>query len=379
VETPRRTLDIRPVPLVDLGRTHHSLKEGLLADISALIDTGAFTNGEAVGEFEQEFADYCGTRFCVGVGSGLDALRLALLAAGIEPGDEVVVPANTFVATFEAVTQARAVPVVVDVTETDYNMDVRAAEAAITERTRFLLPAHLYGQMADMGSLKQIVVDRDLRIVEDACQAHGAVRDGMRAGAAGDAGAFSFYPTKNLGALGDAGAVVSDDVDLVDRVRALREHGQRIKNHHEVEGFTSRLDTIQSLALLRKLPLLDRWNEQRIHAASLYEQSLTGVGDLRLPPTARGSSPVWYVYVVRTAAPDDLGEFLARRGVATGRHYPQPAHLSPAFSWLGHDQGSFPVAEQLARELLSLPLFPGISERELEAVVEAVIEFFQHA
>jgi dTDP-4-amino-4,6-dideoxygalactose transaminase len=380
VHRPHDLLDAQiSVPFADLGRAHRSLKERLLADFSTLIDEGDFINGRAVGEFEQKFAAYCGTSLCVGVGSGLDAIRLALLAGGIEPGDEVVVPANTFVATFEAVTQAGAVPVVVDVTEVDYNIDVAAAETAITQRTRVLLPVHLYGQMADMRPLQQVALRHSIRIVEDACQAHGAARDGLRAGAVGNAGAFSFYPTKNLGALGDAGAVVSNDVALADRVRALREHGQRVKNNHEFEGFTARLDTIQALALLQKLPLLDRWNEQRADAASFYGNGLNGVGDLGLPPTAVGSSPVWYAYVVRTSEPEQLAEFLARRGIATGRHYPQPAHLSPAFSWLGHRRGSFPVAERLAGELLSLPIFPGISERELEAVVEAVSEFFRQA
>src|SRR6266508_5353883 len=238
-----------PVPFLDLGPLHQELKEGVLAAIGELIDSGEFTNGGQVAEFETAFARFCGVRHCVGVSSGLDALRLGLLAAGTEAGDEVLVPAHTFVATLEAVTQAGGVPVLVDVGETDYAIDVAAAEAAVGPRTRFLLPVHLYGQLADMGGLTELAERAGLRIVEDACQAHGARRDGRAAGASGLAGAFSFYPAKNLGAMGDAGALVTSDEDLAGVARALREHGQRSKYEHEREGYTARLDTIQAIVL----------------------------------------------------------------------------------------------------------------------------------
>jgi dTDP-4-amino-4,6-dideoxygalactose transaminase len=367
----------RAVPFLDLAPSHEGLKADLLAAISDLIDTGAFTNGPAVGEFERAFAEYCGTDYCVGTASGLDALRLALLAAPLEPGDEVVVPAMTFVATLEAVTQAGARPVIADVRADDYGLDPAAAEAAITPRTRFLLPVHLYGHLADMHGLRAVAERHDLAILEDACQAHGAERDGLRAGAAGDVAAFSFYPGKNLGAFGDAGAVVTDDERLAERIRALREHGQRAKYLHDVEGYTSRLDTIQALVLLEKLPLLDEWNDERRAAAELYSAALEDVGDLRLPAVDDGSEPVWHLYVVRTKRREALAAFLAERGIATGRHYPDPPHLTLAYARLGYRLGDFPVAERLADEALSLPIFPGITEWQLETVVDAIADFFR--
>jgi dTDP-4-amino-4,6-dideoxygalactose transaminase len=364
------------VPFLDLAPMHARIKEGLLRDVGELLDTGAFTNGPAVAEFERAFADYCGAGHCVGVGSGLDALRLGLLATGLEPGQEVVVPAATFVATLEAVTQAGGVPVVADVSEEDYCLDAGAASAAITARTHSLMPVHLYGQMADMRALLAVADARGVAVVEDACQAHGAERDGLRSGASGTAAAFSFYPGKNLGAAGDGGALVTSDPATAVRVRALREHGQTAKYVHAFEGWTARLDSIQALVLSRKLPLLDEWNEERRAAARFYGEALTDVGDLRLPPVAEGSDPVWHLYVVRTAAPEALATFLRERGIGTGRHYPDPVHLTEAYERLGHRPGSFPVAEALSRECLSLPMFPGITEAQLTAVADAIGAFF---
>jgi dTDP-4-amino-4,6-dideoxygalactose transaminase len=363
------------VPFFDLSPSHAELKAGILDDMAELIDQGAFTNGPHVAAFEEAFAAYCGTSECVGVASGLDALRLALVGAGIREGDEVIVPAMTFVATLEAVTQAGGRPVVVDVGESDYCLDVEKVADAIGPATRFVLPVHLYGQMTDLRSLERIAASPGLRIIEDACQAHGATRDGVRAGAGGVAGAFSFYPAKNLGAFGDAGALVTRDAGLAGRVRALREHGQRAKYRHDLEGYTARLDTIQALALLHKLPLLDTWNEQRRAAAELYT-ALEGVGDVRLPPVPTGSEPVWHLYVVRTATPDLLASHLGERGIRSARHYPEPAHLTAAYAWLGYERGAFPVAEALAAECLSLPLYPGISEEQVERVVDAIQDYF---
>jgi dTDP-3-amino-3,4,6-trideoxy-alpha-D-glucose transaminase len=364
------------VPFVELGAVHDRLKETILSDVASLIERGDFVNGSAVVELERAFADYCGSAYCVGVSSGLDALRLALLSAGIKPGDEVVVPAQTFPATLEAVTQAGGTPVVADVSESDYNLDPVAAEAAVGPRTRFLLPTHLYGQLADVSGLRRLADRYALQIVEDACQAHGAKRDGIGAGTCGLAAAFSFYPTKNLGALGDAGALVTDDDALTEHARALREHGQYRKNEHAREGYTARLDTIQALVLLRKLPLLDAWNDERRRAARFYTEALEGVGDLRLPPVPAGSVPVWHLYVVRTARPDRLATFLNGRRIGTGRHYPQPPHLAPAYARLGYRRGSFPVAERLSSEAVSLPIYPGLSEARLTAVVEAIRDYF---
>lgn len=364
------------VPFVDLSSSTEAVRSGLLADVAELLDGGAFVNGPAVEAFEREFAAACGRRFGVGTASGLDALTIGLRALGLEAGDEVVVPAMTFVATFEAVVHARGRVVVVDVGEDDAGLDPAGAAAAVGPNTRFLLPVHLYGQMADMRALGSLAAKHGLTILEDACQAHGAERDGLGAGAAGAAAAFSFYPSKNLGAMGDAGALVLDDEDAASTARAIREHGQTSAYHSARVGMTSRLDTLQALVLLRKLPLLERWNAERAQAASFYGEALQGVGDLRLPARVAGARHVWHVYQVRTRDPEALGAYLAGRGIGTKRHYPEPPHLSAAFADLGHPAGSFPVAEAIARETLSLPLFPGITEEQLAAAVNAVVDFF---
>jgi dTDP-4-amino-4,6-dideoxygalactose transaminase len=364
------------VPFLDLSPVNAALKDPLLSAIGDLIDAGAFTNGPAVASFEQAFAAFCGVECCVGVASGLDAIRLGLLATGLEPGDEVVVPAATFVATLEAVTQAGGVPVVADIGECDYCLDPDAASAVVGSRTRTLLPVDLYGQMADALRLQALAERHDLFVLEDAAQSHGAERDGVRAGAAGDAAAFSFYPGKNLGAFGDAGALITPDPDVAARVRALREHGQTAKYVHAFEGWTARLDTIQAVVLVHKLPRLEEWTEQRRTAARFYDEALAGVGDLVLPPVAEQSSPVWHLYVVRTADREVLAMFLREHGIGTGCHYPDPVHLTAAYAWLGHRPGAFPVAEALARECLSLPMFPGITEAQLTAVADAVRAFF---
>jgi dTDP-4-amino-4,6-dideoxygalactose transaminase len=370
--TPVAATTTPTVPFLDLRPSNDSLKQTLLAAFDELIDAGAFTNGPAVAEFESAFAAYCRRSECIGVASGLDALRLALIASGLQPGDEVIVPANTFIATLEAVSQAGGVPVVVDVSDDDLNMDPAAAHAAITGRTRFLMPVHLYGQMADMRRLAELGVP----IVEDACQAHGAGRDGALAGELGVAAAFSFYPGKNLGAFGDAGALVCDDVELAETVKALREHGQRAKYRHDLAGFTSRLDTIQAIVLRWKLPLLRTWNDERRAAAAFYSAALADVGDLELPPVASGSDPVWHLYVIRTDDPAALADHLRTGSIGCGFHYPEPVHLSAAYRHLGYQPGSFPIAERAAARALSLPIFPGITEPQLEAVAERVRSYF---
>jgi dTDP-4-amino-4,6-dideoxygalactose transaminase len=375
--TERAHTGARPsVPFLDLRPMHAPIQDEVLADLGRVLESGAFVNGPQVAEFERAFAEYCGTEHCVGVASGLDALRLAFLAAGLEPGGEVIVPANTFVATLEGVTQAGLVPVPVDVLDDDYGLDPAAVAAAATDRARAIVPVHLYGQMADMAALRVLAERRGLAVFEDAAQAHGATRNGLRAGTCGLAAAFSFYPGKNLGAMGDAGALVTDDGALAERTRALREHGQRRKYVHEWEGYTARLDTIQAVALLHKLPHLDGWNEERRQVAAWYGHGLAGVGDLRLPRVPAGSEPVWHLYVVRTAAPEQLGDFLRERGIGTGRHYPTPVHLAPAYASLGYCEGAFPVSEALARECLSLPIFPGMTESQAAAVVDVVVEYF---
>lgn len=364
------------VPFLDLRPVHEPLGEAILADIAELLETGAFTNGPAVAQFEERFAAYCATEHCVGLASGLDALRLALIAAGVGPGDEVVVPAMTFVATYEAVSQAGATPVPADVSAVDYCLDPDAAAAAVGPATRALLPVHLFGQMARLTALAEVAAASDLLVLEDACQAHGARRDGALAGSVGFAGAFSFYPGKNLGAWGDAGALVTDDADLADRVRALREHGQRRKYEHDVPGWTARLDTVQAIVLGHKLRELDRWNGERRALAGRYAEALEGVGDLVLPWAEGPDAHVWHLYVVRTADPVGLAEFLRERDIATGRHYPVPPHLTDAYGGPERREGAFPVAEALARECLSLPLFPGLMEEQQERVVDGLRAWF---
>jgi dTDP-4-amino-4,6-dideoxygalactose transaminase len=373
-----RPLNHLYVPFVDLGPANGAVKQRVLDRIGATIDRGDFTNGHAVKEFERALADHSGRRHCVAVSSGLDALRLSLLASGLAPGAGVIVPAMTFAATFEAVIQAGGTPVVADVAEDDYNLHVGETERAVAEGATHMLPVHLYGQMADMRGLSSVAERHRLQIVEDACQAHGARRDGLAAGSVGRAAAFSFYPAKNLGAMGDAGALVTDDDTLAERARALRVHGETRKYHHDYVGYTARLDTIQAIVLLEKLPLLEKWNRERRAAAQFYTDALAGLEHLglRLPPDPRRSDSVWHLYVVRSSKPQQLAAFLADRGIQTGRHYPEPPHLAPAYRNLGFGPGDFPVAEALASEGLSLPLYPGISEAQLAHVCEAVRNYF---
>jgi dTDP-4-amino-4,6-dideoxygalactose transaminase len=368
-----------PVPFLDLATVHAPLKRELLAAVEAAIDASAFVNGPAVQSFEQAFARFCGVDHCVGVASGLDALRLGLIALGVRPGDEVVVPAMTFAATVEAVLQVGARPVIADIRDDDFGLDVRSVERALGSATRVVVPVHLYGQMADVGGLLRLVERRRLLVLEDACQAHGAERDGARAGSFGTAAAFSFYPGKNLGALGDAGALVTPHEAVAERVRALREHGQTEKYHHRHVGYTARLDAIQAAVLERKLPHLPGWNESRRRAAALYMELLDGVGDLRLPATQPGSSHVWHLFTIRTADPGALAAFLSERGIGSGRHYPVPMHLTAAFASLGYGPGDFPVAEAVARETLSLPLYPGIPDEAVAHVARTVRAWFDGA
>ena len=374
---PTDTVDLQThVPFVDLGPVTRSVRGDILDDLADLMDRGAFVNGAPVEEFEAAFAESCGSTHCVGLASGLDAIRLALAALDVGPGDDVIVPAMTFVATFEAVAQVGATPVPVDVGEDDFCLSPEGTAAALTERTAALVPVHLYGQMADMTALGELARRHGLRVVEDAAQAHGATRDGLQAGASGDAGAFSFYPSKNLGAMGDAGALVTDRDEIAVRVRALREHGQTGKYRSSYVGWTSRLDAFQAVVLSHKLPLLEGWNEQRREAARAYDEALREVGDVRTPEIVPGATHVWHLYTIRTADPEALAGHLGERGIATGRHYPEAPHLSRAFAELGHPRGSFPVAEAVARETLSLPLFPGITDGQVAQVVSAIEAFF---
>jgi len=365
------------VPFVDLSPASEAVREQVLQRVGELLDRGDFINGAAVEEFEQAFADYCGIRQCVGMSSGLDALRLGLTATGLEEGAGVVVPAATFAATFEAVLQAGGRPVVADVGEADYNLGSATLAGVATDGCTHLLPVHLYGQLSDMRAIASFAAERGLTVLEDACQAHGASRDGIRPGERARAAAFSFYPAKNLGAMGDAGALVTDDEEVAVLARALRSHGETSKYHHVHVGYTARLDTVQALMLAEKLPLLDEWNELRREAAQYYTRELAGLDAVTIPTVPEGSNPVWHLYVIRVADPVALAAFLADRSIQTGRHYPEPPHLSQAYSHLAYREGSFPVAEALGRECLSLPVFPGMREEQLEAVAAGVEAFFR--
>lgn len=365
-----------PVPFLDLLALHRDLRDDLVEDLVELIESCAFVNGPAVEQFETAFAAYCGSTEAVGLASGLDALRLGLVGAGVQPGSEVIVPAMTFVATWEAVSQIGAVPRPADISELDYCLDPDAVGAAVTPSLAAIVPVHLFGQMADLVALERIAARHGLPLVEDAAQAHGAEREGRRAGGSGHVAAFSFYPAKNLGALGDAGALTTSDPSVAARVRALREHGQREKYVHDEIGWTARLDTFQAAVLSRKLALLDGWNAQRRTIAAHYLESLDGVGDLVLPPVVESEGHVWHLFVVRTSDPTGLADRLRSDGIASGRHYPQAPHLSNAYASLGLSAGAFPVAERLARACLSLPMFPGMQESQVERVVESINAWF---
>jgi dTDP-4-amino-4,6-dideoxygalactose transaminase len=371
---PEQTL--QAVPFNDLAGLHAPFKEDALAAFDKLIDRSEFGVGTTVGQFEAAFARFCGADECIGLSNGLDALRLLLQSTGIGPGDEVIVPAMTFIATFAAVSQLGAVPVPVDVTWDDYGLDASALEAAAGPCTRAVVPVHLYGQLADMAAIDAVGARLGLPIVEDACQAHGASRAG-RTPAEGTVGAaFSFYPGKNLGAMGDAGAVITSDAGVAEQIRLLRVHGERMKYRHERIGWTARLDAFQAAVLTLKLRHLAEWNTERRTIAALYSELLDGVGDLGLPPVSPESEHVWHLYVVRTADPAALAGHLLSRGVSTGRHYPEPPHLTKAYAHLGHRAGSFPVAEELARTGLSLPIFPGMTQAQVEYVTGGITEYF---
>jgi dTDP-4-amino-4,6-dideoxygalactose transaminase len=347
-----------------------------IAAVTEVLESGMLAGGRRVAELEERFAAFIGAKHAIAVSNGTVALMCIFEGLGLTPGDEVITVGHTFNATISSILYTGATPVFVDIERDTYVIDAARIEAAITPRTRAICPVHLFGLPADMDMIVAIADRHGLEVVEDACQAHGAERDGLRAGAAGDAAAFSFYPGKNLGAIGDAGALVTDDFELAEVVRALREHGQFVKYEHALQGYTARLDTIQAAVLLRKLPMLDAWNRSRSATAALYRELLAGLGDLHLPSVPPGSLPVWHLFTVRTAHREELVTFLGEAGIGTGRHYPYPPHLCPAYAHLGYTRGAFPVSEAIARESLSLPLYPGISARQVEAVCSAVEEFF---
>lgn len=362
---------VEPVPFFDVRRQHRALGDEVAAVWSDLVADGAFTGGPEVDRFEAEYAAFVEVDHAVGVANGTDALQLALTALGIGPGDDVLTVSHTFVATVEAIVHTGARPVFVDVDRATGTMDPRLVEAALTPNTKAILPVHLYGQAADMGPLMDIARAHGLFVVEDACQAHGARYRGKPVGSFGDAAAFSFYPSKNLGAAGDGGAVTTNDEAVAARVRALREHGQYAKNTHELCGFTSRLDTVQAAFLRIKLPHLAAWNESRRRLAERYDSELSG-GALGLPERADDRTHVYHLYAVRHPQRDAMRAALLDRGVQTGSHYPTPVHLQAAYRHLGYAEGSLPESEAWAAEVLTLPMFPELTGAEVDRVCEAV-------
>jgi dTDP-4-amino-4,6-dideoxygalactose transaminase len=363
-----------PVPFLDVGAPYRELRAPIDAAVRRTLESGWYLLGEELAAFERAFAAYAGAKHCVGVANGLDALHLSLRALGVGPGDEVIVPSNTYIATWLAVTQVGATPVPVEPDDRTYNLDPALVEAAVTPRTRALLPVHLYGQPAAMDPLREIAARRGLVVLDDAAQAHGARYRGRRVGALADATAWSFYPGKNLGALGDGGAVTTDDDGVAERVRVLRNYGSRVKYVNEVPGYNSRLDDIQAAVLAVKLPVLDAWNARRARQAARYLDALAG-GPWTLPHVAPDAEPAWHLFVVRTAERDALQRFLAARGVGTLVHYPIPPHRQQAYGDLRHAPDAFPIARRMADEVLSLPIGPHLSDAQQDRVVAAMAEF----
>jgi dTDP-4-amino-4,6-dideoxygalactose transaminase len=362
------------VSFLDLRAQHAEIEQELESAFRRVLHSGWFILGEEVSAFEREFAAYCGVKHCVGVANGLEALHLILCALGVGPGDEVIVPSNTYIATWLAVSQCGARPVPVEPDERTFNVDPSLVEAAITGRTRAILPVHLYGQPADMDPINAIAKKHGLAVVEDAAQAHGARYRGRRTGALGKAAGFSFYPGKNLGALGDAGAVTTDDDALAEKVRVLRNYGSRVKYQNETRGFNSRLDEVQAALLRVKLARLDQWNKARRAIATTYLRELEHSG-LRLPSFADEIEPVWHIFAVRSSRRDALQRHLAESGIGTMIHYPIPPHLQPAYADLRLRQGALPVSERIHREILSLPLWPGMQDSAITSVCAAARAF----
>lgn len=363
------------VRLLDVGATYHDLKKEMDAAYRRVMHSGWYIQGRECEAFEQEYAAYCGVEHCVGVGTGLDALTFILIGLGIGAGDEVIVPANTYIATWLAVTHSGAIPVPVEPDIRTYNIHPGKIEAAITKRTKAVLPVHLYGQPADMSRIKRIADSYELKVVEDAAQAHGALCRCKKVGSIGDAAGFSFYPTKNLGAFGDGGCVTTNDCALADRIRVMRNYGSRVKNQNEMRGFNSRLDEIQASFLRAKLRTLDDWNSRRRQVAKRYLRRLKTVGHLVLPHVPEWTVPVWHLFVVRHPARDALRECLREDGIESLIHYPIPPHMSEAFSDLGHSKGSYHVSEQIADEIVSIPMSQNLTLRQQESVILSIQRF----
>lgn len=364
------------IPFLDLKAAYTELKSELDAAYCRVMESGWYILGQEVEAFEGEFAVYCGAQHCIGVGNGLDALHLILRGYGIGPGDEVIVPSNTYIATWLAITFAGAIPVPVEPLERTHNLDPGRIEGAITPQTRAIVPVHLYGQPADMDPILKIAGQYGLKVIEDAAQAHGAQYKGHRVGGLGNAAGFSFYPVKNLGALGDAGAVVTNDQELAGKVRAQGNYGSRTKYYHEVKGVNSRLDALQAAFLRVKLKHLEEWNTRRRACARRYLEGLADISELTLPYVPEWAEPAWHLFVVRHLRRDSLQKHLTKSGIGTQIHYPVPPHLSEAYAEEGWKVGDFSMSERLANTVLSLPMGPHLESSLQDEVIDSVKQYF---
>ena len=359
------------VPFLDLRATYAELQLEIDVAIKHVLDSGCYILGEEVNLFEQEYATYCKAEYCAGLASGLDALHLALLALEVGEGDEVIVPSNTYIATWLAVSQCGATPIPVEPDISTYNIDPVGIEAAITSRTKVILPVHLYGQPADMDAILAIAHKHGLKILEDGAQAHGARYKAQRIGSHGDIVAWSFYPGKNLGAYGDGGAITTNNEDIIERIRVLRNYGSKEKYINDVRGFNSRLDPIQAAILRVKLKVLDKWNSRRAEMAQRYQNELAN-NEVKIPFVPKWAEPAWHLYVVQHPRRDELQSYLRDAGIATLIHYPIPPHLQQAYASAGFARGQFPIAEQMARQLLSLPIGPHLTEQQQNYVISRI-------
>ena len=364
------------IPFVDLGAQYRSIEKEVQDAMRQVMESSGFILGAPLVKFEQDFARYVGTKHCIGVANGLEALRLSLWGLGIGPGDEVVVQANTYIASAFAISAVGATPVLVDSDPRTQQIDASRVEAALTPRTKAIMPVHLTGMSADMDPLLDVARRHGLKVVEDSAQSHGTRYKGRVCGSMGDAGCFSFYPGKNLGAYGDGGAITTDDDALAKKLRRLRNFGQDVKYVHLEKGWNARLDTLQAAVLNVKLPRLDGWNERRARHAARYRELLKGVGDLAFQDTVPGSTHTHHLFIVHTERRDALREHLARRGVDTVMHYPIPVHLQEAYRELGHKRGDFPNAERHSDRTLSLPMFAELTDEQVGRVAAAVREFY---
>ncbi len=365
------------VPFVELKSQYQSIQPAINAAIQTVLNEAYFIQGRQVSEFERQYADYVGVKHCIGVSNGLDALRMALSALGVGAGDEVIMQANTYIATALAVSAVGATPVFVDCDPDTYMIDTTLIEGAITPRTKAIMPVHLTGCAADMDPIMDIAQRHKLWVVEDVAQAHGTFYKGKMCGSIGHAAGFSFYPGKNLGAYGDGGAVTTNDAALAEKIRRIANYGQRVKYEHIEKGVNARLDTIQAAILSVKLPHLQAWNETRVQHAEKYDELLSGVGDLKMQKTPNGSTHTYHVFIIETDQRDALQKHLAANGVHTIIHYPTPPHLQEAYTELGIPAGSYPRAERLAKRTLSLPMYPELSDAQIVYVADQVKAFFK--